>query len=256
MARFIRSLAAILAMLTPFQLVAQAQERPLTIFAASSIAPLLAGLAKDPDVSLPVARLSQGGSATLARQIEAGAPADIFVSADAEWMDWAMARKLVKPETRRVFASNALVLIAGAGDMNIPAPAPGFPLKAALGTGRLAMGHPESVPAGRYGKQALETLGVWSDVRERIAATENVTAAVTLVARGEAPAGIAYATDVRDLKTVRIVGAFPDGSHAKILYHAAVVSHATHPDAAAYLAGLLSDTARRYAARHGYLPAP
>jgi molybdate transport system substrate-binding protein len=141
--------------------------------------------------------VSYAASSTLAKQIENGAPADLFISADSDWMDYLETRKLIKPETRSDLLGNRIVLIAPAGSAVKLTIAPGFGLAAALGDGRLAMADPAAVPAGRYGRAALEKLGVWGTVASRIAAAENVRAALLLVARGEAPLGIVYSTDAR-----------------------------------------------------------
>lgn len=255
--RFLSHFCAIsIACMALFASPANAQQPPPMIYAAASFAPVLAALIKDsdcPDV-LREAKIVIGGSSALARQIEAGAPADVFVSADKEWMDWAQERKLVKAEARMVVAANTLVLIAGAATGPLPTPAPGFPLREALGSGRLAIGQPETVPVGRYAKQALTALGVWDHVKDKVAATDSVTTVVALVARGEAPLGIVYATDIMKVAGVRAVGPFPAASHADIAYHAAPLAQARHPRAAEVGAALTSAIARRVYAAHGFLP--
>ena len=160
-------------------------------------------------------------------------------------MDYLAARRLIEPTTRSDLLGNALVLVAPAA--NHPAPvaiAPGFPLALLLGDGRLAMADPKSVPAGKYGKAALERLGVWATVAGRIAPAANVRAALLLVARGEAPYGIVYRTDAAAEPEVAIVGSFPAASHPPILYPVAVTTASKNPDAARYLAFLRSDAAR------------
>jgi len=168
--------------------------------------------------------VSYGASNALAKQIEAGAPADLFISADLDWMDYLEQRHLLMQGTRADLLRNTLVLIAPASSKSTLKIAPGFGLAAALGRDRLAMANPDSVPAGKYGKFALQKLGVWSAVQTHVARTENVRAALALVSRGEAPFGIAYSTDALADKGVRIVGAFPPDSYPPIVYPAAVVA--------------------------------
>ena len=199
--------------------------------------------------------LSFAGSSALARQIESGAPADLFVSADEAWMDSVERAGRLKPGTRRPLAGNALVLIAPAGlgvDHAVPLDAAG--LAGALGDGRLAMADPEAVPAGRYGKAALEAFGLWRDVEARVAPAENVRAALTLVERGEAPLGIVYATDARASSRVRVVARFPAASHPPIVYPIAQVDGG-RGDGAPFQAFLLSPEGQAVLARHGFTPA-
>lgn len=170
--------------------------------------------------------VSYAASPALARQIDQGAPADLFVSADPQWMDWLEARQRVRAATRVPLAGNRLVLIgptaATPAALRI---APGFPLAAALGPGgRLAVAEVETVPAGRYARAALESLGVWTSVASRLAQTENVRVALSLVARGEAPLGIVYATDARAEPRVRVIGAFDPSAHPSIAYPAAITA--------------------------------
>lgn len=196
--------------------------------------------------------LSFAGSSALARQIEAGAPADLFISADEEWMDHLEQRSLLASGSRRVIAGNRLVLIAPSDSSTTLRIAKGFPLARALGTGRLAMADPAGIPAGRYGRAALETLGVWAAVEPRVVRSENVRAALALVERGEAPLGIVYATDAAASRKVRVVGVFPPSSHPPIRYPAARLKTAKAKDAAAFLAFLGSRQARAIFARHGF----
>lgn len=198
--------------------------------------------------------LSFAASSALARQIEAGAPADLFLSADREWMDKVVLDGLVRPLTRTTLLANRLVLIAPATARPVPlAIRPGFPLARALGDGRLAMADPAAVPAGRYGKAALTRLGVWRSVAGRIARGDNVRAALALVARGEAPLGIVYATDARASRGVRVVAVFPAASHPPIVYPMAILAGSRHPDTAAFRRYLLSNRGRAIFARHGFL---
>jgi molybdate transport system substrate-binding protein len=199
--------------------------------------------------------LSYAASSALARQIEAGAPADVFVSADTEWMDYLQTRNLIDPATRRNVLGNRLVLISPADSTVTIKIAPHFALAKLLGDGRLATGNPDSVPVGKYAKSALTKLGVWSDVQDRIAAADNVRAALALVARGEAPLGIVYRTDALIEKKVRIVADFPASSHDPIIYPAATTARA-HAGAADFVKFLSSPTARAIFAKYGFDPAP
>jgi len=185
------------------------------------------------------ATISYAASSTLAKQIENGAPAELFISADEDWMDYLQERQLIDPKTRIDLLGNRLVLIAPAATGSSTKIAPGFPLAALLGDGRLAMADPGAVPAGRYGRAALEKLGVWSTVEHRIAAAENVRAALLLVARGEAPLGIVYQTDAAAEPLVRIVATFPPDSHPPIVYPMALTpaAGAEARELAAYLRG-------------------
>jgi molybdate transport system substrate-binding protein len=183
---------------------------------------------------------SYGGSDTLAKQVEDGARADIFVSADIDWMDYLAMSGLIKRKTRLNFLGNKLVLIASAGSAPTLAIGPNFPLAHVLGNGRLAIANPASVPAGKYGKAALETLGVWASVEGRLAPARDVRAALELVARREAPLGIVYQTDAVAEQDVEIVGTFPACSHPPIIYPLAVTAASTNPAAEPYIAFLQS----------------
>lgn len=200
----------------------------------------------------PAARISYAASSALAKQIEAGAPADLFVSADLDWMDYLDKKSLVRTDSRRNLLGNAIVLVA---PKDSPAPVsvgPGMSLTAALAGGRLAMANVDSVPAGKYGKAALEKLGAWDGVKDKVAQAENARAALLLVSRGEAPLGIVYATDAAADPSVKIVGRFPADSHPPIVYPAAVVASSTNPDAAAYLGFLRSPAAVAAFERQGF----
>jgi molybdate transport system substrate-binding protein len=184
---------------------------------------------------------SYGGSDTMAKQIENGAPADIFISADIDWMDYLAGQGRIKPETRVNFLGNKLVLIASAGSAPTLAIGPNFPLAQALGNGRLAVANPASVPAGKYGKAALEALGVWASVEDRLALAPDVRAALEIVCRREAPLGIVYQTDAVSDQDADIVGTFPASSHPPIIYPLAVTAASTNPTAKSYIAFLQSD---------------
>lgn len=195
--------------------------------------------------------VSYGASSTLARQVENGAPADLFISADREWMDYLDKKGLLAPGTRRDLLGNRLVLIAPAARPAKLDPAPGFPIARALAGGRLALADPAGVPAGKYAKAALEKLGVWDDVAGRLAPAENVRAALAFVARGEAPLGIVYATDAREEPRVMVAGVFPEDTHPPIVYPAAVLRGA-RPGAQAFLGFLASPPAKAIFRRHGF----
>jgi len=232
---------------------ASAQGQKLIIFAAASLKDALdeANAAYQHENSQETAT-SYAASSTLAKQIEAAAPADVFISADLDWMDYLAKRNLIKPETRANLLGNRLVLIAPVNSPLNLAIGPNFSLAQALGNGRLAIADPNGVPAGRYGKAALESLGVWSTIADRLAPAENVRAALALVARGETPLGIVYQTDAASDKDVKIVGIFPQDTHPPIIYPIAVVVSSTNPAALGYLAYLKSRAARPTFEKHGF----
>jgi molybdate transport system substrate-binding protein len=229
------------------------QNAPVVCFAASSLATALDAVARA-WMAATGKRLacSYASSAVLARQIEAGAPADLFASADRAWTDWAAARHLLRPGSLIAPLGNRLVLIAPRGESVALRIAPGFPLAQALGSGRLAMGNPATVPAGAYARAALSALGVWGAVQEHIIATENVRAALAFVARGEAPLGIVYETDALSGPNVEVVDAFPAETHPPIVYAFAITAASRNPDADAFLAYLRTPTALSMFAAHGF----
>ena len=233
----------------------QAQEtRPLVVFAAASLQTALTAIATDwqRETGKRVT-FSFAASSAIARQLDQGAPADLFASADLDWMDFAEQRRLIRAGTRRTLLGNSLVLIEPVSETaSTLTIAPGFPLAAAIGTSRLATGNVQSVPVGRYAQAALTALGVWTEVAPRIAGADNVRAALALVARGEARLGIVYATDARTEPRVRVVGTFTAGSHPPIAYPVAVTAGSTHPDAAAFLAYLASPAAVRIFEAEGF----
>src|SRR4051812_24499820 len=159
------------------------------------------------------ATISYAASSALAKQIEQGAPADVFISADLDWMAYLSDRKLTKKDTEHQLLGNRIVLVAPADSATKADIVKGFDLAGLLADGKLAMGNVDSVPAGKYGKEALEKLGMWASVEKSIAQAENVRAALALVSTGEAPLGIVYQTDAAADPKVRIVGTFPDDSH-------------------------------------------
>jgi molybdate transport system substrate-binding protein len=238
----------------PQVLAANDGKTPITVFGAASLTDVLQDLGDTftKDTSIPV-RFSFAASATLARQIENGAPADLFFSADLEWMDYLQARALIRPATRVDMVGNQLILVAPVDSKVTLKIEPHFPLAAALGTGRLATGDPDSVPAGRYAKEALITLGVWDSVSARLVRADSVRAALALVDRGETPLGIVYATDALADKKVRFVDAFPAASHEPIIYPAALtnVAHANAVKFLAYMRGPAGELAFK---RYGFTP--
>jgi molybdate transport system substrate-binding protein len=243
-----RLLALLCALLAPAVLAAD-----LTVFAAASLKEALdevtRGFAATSGHRVVV---SYAASSALARQVEAGAPADLFLPADLEWMDYVADRKALRPGSRVNLLGNSLVLIAPAASKATLAIAPGFRLAAVLGGERLAMANPDAVPAGKYGKAALESLGAWKEVEARVARAENVRAALALVSRGEVPFGIVYRTDALADPGVRVVGTFPASSHPKIVYPVALTATAK-PQAAELLAWLRSPEARRIWENRGFV---
>jgi molybdate transport system substrate-binding protein len=196
--------------------------------------------------------VSYAASSALARQITRGAPADLFISADTDWIDYVEREGLVKPGTRRNLLATDLVLIAPAASDARVTLAPGVDLARLLGKGRLAMADPQSVPAGKYGRAALTTLGAWKELESRIAPMENVRAALALVARGEAPLGIVYRTDALAEKGVRIVDTFPASTHPPIVYPLVVLKRASSPVATAFAGFLTTPESRAIFQRHGF----
>ena len=232
---------------------ASAQDAKLVIFAAASLKDALdeVNAAYQQEKGQETAT-SYAASSTLAKQIEAAAPADIFISADLNWMDYLAKRNLIKPETRANLLGNRLVLIAPVNSTVKLGIGPNFPLAKALGNGRLAIADPNGVPAGKYGKAALEALGVWSSVADKLAPAENVRATLLLVSRGETPLGIVYQTDAAVDKGVKILGSFPENTHPPIIYPIAVVASSTNPGAARYIAYLKSPAARPIFEKQGF----
>ena len=232
----------------------RAQSPGPTIFAAASLKNALDDIAAAwVREGRPAPRISLAASNTLARQIEAGAPADLFVSADLDWMDDLQGKGLLRPDTRVSLLANSIVLVAPKESATPVAIAPGFDLAAALGSGRLAMGNVDAVPAGKYGKAALEKLGAWDGVKDRIAGADSVRGALLLVSRGEAPLGIVYATDAVADPNVVVVGTFPADSHPPIVYPVALLKDGASPEAAAFLAFLRGPAAKAAFERQGFV---
>jgi molybdate transport system substrate-binding protein len=226
---------------------------PLTVFAAASLKNAMDDVGKAYTTRTGAqVRFSYAASSVLARQIEARAPADVFVSADSDWMDYLSQRALIRPGSRHDLLANHLALIAPADSTISLRIGPGMPLAQALGDGRLAMAGPD-VPAGRYGQASLTALGVWPGVKARLAPAESVRAALAFVARGETPLGIVYDTDAKVEPKVRIVGLFPDSSHPRIVYPAAIVAASAAPAAAAFMRFLEGPEAARIFKAYGFI---
>ena len=234
---------------------AKAQDKTITVFAAASMKNALddvdAAFTKQTGIKVVA---SYDASSALMKQIEGGAPADVFVSADLKWMDYGVQKKLIKDDTRVNLLGNTLVLIAPKDSkIDKVTIAPGFDLAKLAADGRIATGDVKAVPVGIYAQAALEKLGVWSAVEPKMAMTANVRAALVLVARGEAPLGIVYSTDakVEPGVKVKVVGVFPDDSHDPIIYPVAATP-AAKPEATAYLAFLRSQTAKTIFEAYGF----
>ena len=197
-------------------------------------------------------KVSYAASSALAKQIESGAPADIFISADLDWMNDVQKNNAIKPETRANFFGNVLVLVEPADSTKTVDIMPGFPLATMIGDGKLAMANPDSVPAGKYGKAALQKLGVWDAVEKKIASAEDVRAALLFVSRKEAPFGIVSQTDTAADKGVKIAGVFPADTYPPIIYPAALTASSKNPEAAKFLAYLHSDAAKPFFEKQGF----
>jgi molybdate transport system substrate-binding protein len=218
---------------------AKAQTPTVTVFAAASLTDAMKQVADMYKAKSGVSiTLSFGASSTLAQQIDQGAGADVFMSADSEWMDFLQKNGRIANGTRKDLLGNELVLVAGHDARPVPKIAPHFDLAGALGDGKLAMADPASVPAGKYGKAALTALGVWDSVSPKVVEAENVRVALEYVARGEAPFGIVYATDAK-VAPVKVAGVFPENSHPPIVYPVALTNTASSAarDFLAFLSG-------------------
>jgi len=235
---------------------ASALAEQVTVFAAASLKEALDEQARrfESDTGNKVV-VSYAASNALAKQIEAGAPADLFVSADLDWMDYLEQRGLLAPRSRVALLHNELVLIAPEKSATALKIARNFPLAAALGADKLALANPDSVPAGKYAKQALQSLGVWAGVEKQVVRTDNVRIALALVARGEAAFGIVYRTDALSESGVRVVDVFPGATHAPIVYPAALIAQSRSKAAASLLDYLRSAPARAIWSKHGFAPA-
>lgn len=249
----IRTLARLVCLVAALALPATARAEQITVFAAASMMDALAEIETDFEAATGHdVVISFAGSSALARQIQQGAPADIFISANPDWMDVLERDGLIEPGSRFDLVGNTLVLIGhdlGAPPVTV---GPDLDMTALLGDGRLAMALVDAVPAGIYGKAALTNLGLWQSVAPRVAETDNVRAALALVATGEAPFGIVYASDAAAEDRVTVVGTFPAGSHPPIVYPAADLAGRDVPAEAAFLAYLRGPEARAALARQGF----
>jgi molybdate transport system substrate-binding protein len=253
--RFGLALAALAFAISNFASAASAAE--IVVFAAASLKDALDQAAKAYQAqSGDTVKISYAASSALAKQIESGAPAAMFISADLDWMDYLQQRNLIQPATRKSLLGNRLVLAAPADtDVKIDIK-PGFDLVGALKGGRLAMADPDSVPAGKYGKAALGKLGVWSSVSDKIARSDNVRASLLLVSRKEAPLGIVYATDVAADSGTKVAATFPPDTHPPIVYPIALTKDGTDPSAAKFLAFLSSAAAKPIFEKQGFTVLP
>jgi molybdate transport system substrate-binding protein len=249
-----RSILAVIAISASLPIGAQAPRsaNDVLVFGAASLQTALDELTGPAERATGARfRVSYAASSALARQIESGAPADVFLSADLDWMDYLAARRLIRTASRINLLGNRLVLVAPRARPVSLKIGPGFGLAAALGRDRLALADPAAVPAGKYARAALTSLGVWDAIADRIAAAENVRAALLLVSRGEAPLGVVYRTDALADPGVVIVDTFAESTHPAIVYPAALTASAS-PAAAKILEFLKSDAARAVFARQGF----
>jgi molybdate transport system substrate-binding protein len=253
MRRMLTGLAALWTMMGAGAALAQAKG-PLVLAAASLQESLTAAADAWAAKGHAKPTLSFAASSALARQIDAGSPADLFISADEPWMDDVQKNGKVKPGTRTSFLANTLVLVAPAtAHGGTVAIRPNFPLAKLLGDGRLAMADPDAVPAGKYGKASLTALGVWPQVQAKVAPGDSVRAALAYVERGQTPYGIVYGTDAKASKAVKVVGTFPEKSHAPITYPIATLTTATSPDAEAFRAFLISGQGKTIFRGYGFV---
>jgi len=238
----------------PLGYCADAQSTSITVFGAASLTNALQDLgdAFTKETAVDV-KFSFAASSALAHQIENGARPDVFFSADVDWMDYLQARNLIQAASRHDAVGNRLVLIAPIDSAIALRIAPHFPLAAALGSGRLATGDPDAVPAGRYAQSALTSLGIWDEVSGRLIRADSVRSALAFVDRGEAPLGIVYETDARIDKNVRVVDVFPAGSHAPIVYPVALTATA-RPAAAKFVAFVRGPSGDAVFKAYGFLP--
>ncbi len=251
---FLTRSAAIVALVLSTALPMSASAADITVFAAASLKTALDQIAADwQKATGNHVTISYDSSAKLAKQIQQGAPADLFISASKQWMDTLSDANLIKPDSRKTILGNTLILIAAektAAKVDI---AKGFDLATLVGDSKLAMGLVDSVPAGQYGKEALTNLGLWDAVEPKVAQAENVRAALKLVDTGEAAFGIVYASDAVSDDKVAVIGTFPEDSHKPILYPAAVTATNTAPEAQAFLDDLTTDAAAAVFTAQGFI---
>lgn len=243
----------LLALLLIFGVVAPASAEGARVYAASSLTEAMTAIASAYAASgKPQPVLIFGASSALARQIERGAPAGVFISADAQWPAWLAERRLVVAGSRRIIAGNRLVLVVPADRPRTARLTKGFDLAAFVGpTGRWTTGDPQAVPVGRYAQEALTRLGAWDKAAPRLARAENVRAALAFVERGDAAAGIVYATDALASRRVAVAGRFPASSHAPIVYPA-LLTRGADAEARAFHAFLASRRARDLLTARGF----
>ena len=234
-------------------LTAEAPAEPVHVFAAASLKNALDAVSEAWKAEAgKETKNTYAASSALAKQIEQAAPADVFISADLDWMKYLDDKKLIKADTRKVLLGNTLVLVA-AKDSGLKLDLKqGADLVGALAGGKLALGDVKGVPAGKYAKAALEKLGLWASVEKSLAQSENVRAALALVARGEARLGIVYATDAKAESKVEVAAVFPEDSHPPIVYPAAVISSSTNPDSQAFVTYLSSARAQEIFLAQGF----
>ena len=247
------ALTALAALYVAGPITAHAQDKTIMVFAAASMKNALddidAAYTKKTGIKVVA---SYAASSALIKQIEQGAPADVFASADLDWMDYGAQKKLIKDDTRVNLLGNKIVLIAPKDSkIDNVSIGPGFDLAKLAGDGRIATGDVQAVPVGKYAKAALEKLGAWNAAAKKFAMAESVRAALALVARGEAVLGIVYETDAKVEPNVKIVGAFPADSHPPIVYPVAATATAK-PEVAEYLAFLRSAVAKAVFEQYGF----
>ena len=240
--------------INPFSAKADAKQKDLVIFAAASLKDALDEVSlnflADEKIS---ANTSYAASSALAKQIEQDAPADVFISANVKWVDYLDEKNLLKEKTRFNLLGNNIVLIANiTSDLKKVDINEGFSLLELLNGGRLAMAETSSVPAGIYGKQALENLKIWDNVKNNLAQADSVRSALMLVSRGEAPLGIVYATDAASDKNVKVVGVFPDNSYEPVIYPAAIMANSTNKNAEKFLNYLKKSSTKKIFEKHGF----
>ena len=232
---------------------AQDEIKPPVVFAAASMKTALDAVAEAWKADTgKTAKITYASSATLAKQIAQGAPADIFISADLKWMDYLEKENLIRKETRRNRFGNKLVLIAPVDSSLKLEIAKGFDLAGAAGDGKIAVCLIDSCPAGIYAKEALESLGAFAAAEPKLAQTDNVRSALSFVSRREAALGIVYATDARADPQVKVLGTFPETSHSPIIYPVAMAASSTNRDAAFFLSFLTSQAATKIFAEQGF----
>lgn len=253
--RWLRTLTVAAALIaTTAVFAAKPEAAPVTVFAAASLKESLDEAAAAYQAATgQTVRVSYAASSALARQIEQGAPADVFVSADRDWMDYLQQRDLIDTASRRDLLGNTLVLIAPKSSTAKPiALKPGVDLRPLLGDGRLALALTASVPAGKYAKAAFTSLGVWDSLQAKVAEGENVRAALMLVAREEAPLGVVYGSDAQAEPGVRVLATFPADTHPPIVYPIARLAASKHAQAAAFVRWLETPAAAAIFRRHGF----